>query len=397
MWTAMFWIFASLLTGLAVMAILYPLSRKAKQSESADAYDLTVYKSQLKEIDGDLERGLIAEKEAEAARAEVARRLLKSQEAMEAEDSKTEAPKGQSNVRAAAVIGLLVVPICAGGLYFSLGSPGLESQPLSARLEKDPEKQTLIERVASVERVLTTKPDDLRGWKLLAPIYLSMRRPNDAIRAYQNVIRLEGETVENLGDLGEAIVVGESGLVSEKAIGVFLRANRLNSKAPKPRFFLAIALGQQDKNAEAIKAWQSLIDDSQPDSAWVPFAKEQIAGLEKKMAGQSEQPRQKQAQVSETEEPKGPSREDMEAAADLSPEERQEMIQSMVTQLAERLETEGGTAEEWVRLIRAELVLKRPDMAAKTVNKALQAMQSDVEGLEKIKAAARSLGLSINQ
>lgn len=393
----MFWIFASLLTGLAVMAILYPLSRKTKQSESADAYDLTVYKSQLQEIDGDLERGLIAEKEAEAARAEVARRLLKSQAAMEAAEAAENAPKGQSNVRAAAVIGLLVVPICAGGLYFSLGSPGLESQPLSARLEKSPESQTLIERVAAVERVLTTRPDDLRGWKLLAPIYLEMRRPQDAIRAFQNIIRLEGESVANLGDLGEAIVVGESGVISEKAIGVFLRANRLDPKAPKPRFFLAIALGQQGKNAEAIKAWQSLIDDSQPDSAWVPFAKDQIAGLEKKIAGPSSQPQQQEAKAAQAEEPKGPSREDMEAAADLSPEERQEMIQSMVSQLAERLESEGGTAEEWVRLIRAELVLKRPDMAAKTVNKALQAMQSDVEGLEKVKAAARSLGLSINQ
>jgi cytochrome c-type biogenesis protein CcmH len=69
----------------------------------------------------------------------------------------------------------------------------------------------------------------------------------------------------------------------------------------------------------------------------------------------------------------------------------------MVTTLSERLESEGGSAEEWVQLIRAELVLKRPDKAAKTVNKALEALRSDVSGMEKIKAAARSLGLSANQ
>ncbi len=391
----MFWTFAALLTALTVLVILYPLSRKAKNTDSADAYDLTVYKSQLKEIDSDVEKGLIAESEADAARAEVARRLLKTQEALDAEKAPSDQSSKSSNIKIASVVALLVIPICSLGLYFTMGSPSLEGQPLAERLTKAPDKQTLIERVASVERVLNNNPDDLRGWKLLAPIYMTMRRPNDAISAYQNIIRLEGENADNLSDLGEAIVVGESGVVSPKAVGVFLRANKLQKKAPKPRFFLAIALGQQDKNVEAINAWQALINDSKPDSAWVPFAKEQIASLNKKISASSgTKPQATTANETTT---SGPTKEDMEAAAQLSPEERKEMIQNMVTQLAERLEEEGGSAEDWVRLIRAELVLKRPDMAAKTVTKALKALQSDVEGLEKIKAAAGSLGLSTNQ
>lgn len=393
----MFWTFAALLTALTVLVILYPLSRKAKRAESADAYDLTVYKSQLKEIDSDVEKGLIAESEADAARAEVARRLLKTQEALESQAEPEDEGSRNFNVRTASVLALLVIPICSLGLYVVTGSPALEGQPLAERLTKAPEKQTLTERVASVERVLQTNPDDLRGWKLLAPIYLTMRRPDDAIRAYQNVIRLEGETVSNLSDLGEAIVVGEAGVVSAKAIGVFLRANKLEKKAPKPRFFLAIALGQQDKNVEAISAWQELINDSKPESAWVPFAKEQIASLNKKIAASTGGAQSQTVVPQQQTSAPGPTREDMQAAAKLSPEERKEMIQNMVSQLSERLDEEGGTAEEWVRLIRAELVLKRPDMASKTVTKALKAMQSDVEALEKIKAAARSLGLSINQ
>ena len=81
----------------------------------------------------------------------------------------------------------------------------------------------------------------------------------------------------------------------------------------------------------------------------------------------------------------------------MSAGDRQQMIENMVSQLAERLNKEGGSADEWVRLIRAELVLNRPDEASKTVAKALEALQSDVEGLEKVKAAARSLGVSVNQ
>lgn len=79
----MFWTIAAVLTAVAVMVVLYPLSRKREDLASAEAYDLTVYKAQLEEIDGDLERGLIAGSEADAAKAEVARRVIYTQEAME--------------------------------------------------------------------------------------------------------------------------------------------------------------------------------------------------------------------------------------------------------------------------------------------------------------------------
>lgn len=389
----MFWIFAALLTAIAVFVVLYPLSRKRAGIVSADAYDLNVYKSQLKEIEGDVDRGLIAKSEAEAAKAEVARRLISTQSALDEDEKQVRAENpgtSHSNIKIASVIALLVVPVVSLAFYFNLGDPALQSQPLAERLERPPEKQSLIERVASVERVLKAKPDDIRGWKLIAPIYLKMRRPKDAIRAYRHVIRLEGENAANLSDLGEAMVVEEGGLISQNAARLFIQANRIDPKAPKPRFFLAIALGQKDKNKEAIAAWQALMADAGPNSAWVPFAQNQIAALKIKM-GEASTTDQPDSQLA------GPTEEDVKSAAEMSAKERQEMVENMVSQLAQRLDEEGGSAEEWVRLIRAELVLKRPDMASKTVIKAMQALQSDIEGLEKVKAAARSLGLSINQ
>ena len=421
----MFWIIAAALTIVTVVVVIYPLTRKARQMASADAYDLTIYKSQLKEIDGDVERGLIDQTEAEAARAEVARRLLNAQSALEREEqtaaspqatksgkrkSKSQAtlkrhPRASTNAKIAGVIAVMVIPFVSAGLYFVLGSPNLQSQPLAARLGKPPEHQSMTELVASAERKLKQNPDDLTGWKKLAPIYLSMRRTTEAIEAYQNILRLEGDTVGSLSDLGEAIVVRDAGIVSEEALALFERAASINAKAPKPRFFLAIALGQQGKEAEAIRAWEAMIADSDANAPWVPFAKGQIATLNKRIAeGQAGQksttpPHAKVTEADSDAEAgaPGPTRKDMQAAAEMSSEDRQQMIENMVTQLAERLDEEGGTADEWVRLIRAQSVLKRPDMASKSVTKALDALQSDVAGLEKIKAAARSLGVSINQ
>ncbi len=402
----MFWTIAVVLTLVTMAVAIYPLLRKERKIESANAYDLTIYKSQLKEIDGDVERGLIDEAEADAARAEVARRLIGAQDALDKESSEmrpnrdalsSEEDSGTSNLKFAVVVIALLIPLLSSGLYFALGSPGLQSQPLQLRLSKPPEQQSLTELVASAERKLSRNPDDLAGWKGLAPIYARMRRTEDAIVAYRNILRIEGESVETLSDLGEVLVIQDAGVVNAEAQELFQRANLLDAAAPKPRFFLAIALGQVGQEREAIKKWQELVDDSAEDAPWIPFAKNQIAALEKRLASPAEG---KDGNASAAESGSGlanPSKEDVQNAAEMTAEERQQMIEGMVSNLAERLNSDGGTPDEWVRLIRAELVLNRPDMAAKTVTRALDALQSDVEGIEKVKAAARSLGVSITQ
>ena len=153
-------------------------------------------------------------------------------------------------------------------------------------------------------------------------------------------------------------------------------------------------MGQKGAEAEAVQAWQSLIDDSAPQAPWVPFAKSQIEALNQRMASSDDNA---QSPAMEGTQGPGPTREDMEAASEMSAEDRQQMIENMVSQLADRLNEQGGSSDEWVRLIRAEAVLNRPDMAAKSVAKAMEALQSDIEGLEKVKAAAQSLGVSVTQ
>ncbi len=59
----------------------------------------------------------------------------------------------------------------------------------------------------------------------------------------------------------------------------------------------------------------------------------------------------------------GPTAEDMAAAAEMTPEERQAMVEGMVAQLAERLATEGGPAEDWARLITSLAALGRMEEA----------------------------------
>src|SRR3954470_19340647 len=72
----MIWTVFALMTGAAVMAVLWPLSRRPAADE--DGPDAPFYREQMAEIERDLERGLLSPAEAEAARIEAGRRLLRA-------------------------------------------------------------------------------------------------------------------------------------------------------------------------------------------------------------------------------------------------------------------------------------------------------------------------------
>jgi cytochrome c-type biogenesis protein CcmH len=75
-----FWVLLALMTGAAVMTVLWPLSR-AVAAPLREHGDVLFYKHQLAEIARDEGRGLLSPPEAAAARIESGRRLIRATEA----------------------------------------------------------------------------------------------------------------------------------------------------------------------------------------------------------------------------------------------------------------------------------------------------------------------------
>ena len=69
------------------------------------------------------------------------------------------------------------------------------------------------------------------------------------------------------------------------------------------------------------------------------------------------------------------------------------MIENMVQGLAERLDSNGGSIDEWLRLLNAYGVLGKKDAAAAAVAKARTAFKDDTAALDRIAAVAKKLGL----
>ncbi|WP_322866260.1 tetratricopeptide repeat protein [Aquicoccus sp. G2-2] len=89
----------------------------------------------------------------------------------------------------------------------------------------------------------------------------------------------------------------------------------------------------------------------------------------------------------------GPSQEDIASAATMAPQDRQAMIRSMVSGLAERLAQDGGSADEWARLITSQAALGNAKAAQKAYDDGRAALKGDTDALAKLDAAAIKAGI----
>jgi len=373
------WIIFAVMAAVVAGAVLYALRPGDDDSNGkASRPDLAVYKDQLAAIDDELERGLVAESEAETARIEISRRLL----AASKRQPDSGVPGGIANRRGLAIFCALAVVGLSLGVYLLSGSPDLPDQPFAARTDAPPEQQDMATLIGRMEAHLEENPQDARGWDILAPIYLRIGRPGDAVRAFAQVIRIDGETPNRLAGLGEALVRVNDGNVTADARAAFVKALNLDPSALRPRFFLIVAEEQDGKVAAALTSWRALLSESPDDAPWRESIEQRIAMLEARLGavpGSSGQP--------------GPSREDVRDAEELSPAQRREMIEGMVSGLATRLAQDGDDIEGWLRLIRSYAVLGRTGAAAKALSDARAQFAGDDTALERLAVLARKAEL----
>jgi cytochrome c-type biogenesis protein CcmH len=213
-----FWLIAAFLTLAATLAVLLPLTRARAVDAAGGRYDLEVYRDQMREVEADAARGLIDPQSAEQARIEIGRRLLR------AEQETQRRPANVQGARWTALIAVLSVPLIGWGLYAVTGSPDLPSQPLAGRAAEKAAVASVGELIARAEEHLRQNPDDVRGWDVLAPIYMRLGRYEDAVTAYRNAIRLQGETAERNVGLAQALTAAAGGTVTGEAQAQFDRA-----------------------------------------------------------------------------------------------------------------------------------------------------------------------------
>ena len=289
-----------------------------------------------------------------------------------------------------ALVALLLLPVGAGGLYLTLGSPDLPGQPQAARREMPPEQRSIADLVGRVEAHLESNPEDGRGWEVVGPVYMRLGRYDDAVKARRNALRLLGSTAVREADLGEALTGAANGIVTAEAKAAFDRALGLDPDDFRARYFSGLA-AEQDGRAE----------DAARDSGEASGRRAAGRGLDRicargaaaRRSGRRAAAVPPQCRVTGCAGPPGPSAADVAAASQMSPEQRDTMVRGMVARLAERLKQDGSDVEGWLRLLRAYMVLGDKEQARASAGEARRALEGNADGLRRLDDAIKGLGL----
>jgi len=385
-----FWFIAAVMTAAVTLLSLWPLLRSRQEHLASRAeHDVEVYSAQLRELDADVARGAMAPAEAETARAEIGRRLLRAADRGKSESQVGTASWQRPRMLAAIAAVALLVPIGSVVLYAQLGGAGRPDLPLAGRSAPTSGPGDIQTLIAGAEERLRAEPEDGRGWDVLAPIYLRIGRVEDAAEAFRNGIRLNGSSAARESGLGEALTQLAGGEVTDEAQAAFERAVAANPAHLPAKFFLALNLSQEGRRDEAVTAWTQLVEMSPPDAPWLEIANAAIAD-----ARGEAPPAAATADAGTAAPARGPGEADIAAAADMAADDRQAMIEGMVSQLAARLETNPNDVEGWKRLIRSYTVLGDDEAAGAAYRTARQTFAADSAAGREIAAFGDELGLT---
>ena len=391
------WIVLTVLTSLAVAGLTVPLVRRYELASARES-GVAVLKRQLGEIDAQEASGAASAEEAEGMRTEVRRRIL-------AEGRYDEGPSrglGARSLPWIAVATAGVVALAAAGLYALIGRPELSSAraPAGGQQVAGNAQHPIADvatMIAQLEEKLRANPNDPEGWRMLGWSYGAVGRAADAAEAYGRAAALDPKNAEYPSARGDALVNAAQGQVTPEALGAFQTAIKLDPSNPRALFYLALYEDQQGRHDKAMADWLTLLKSAPPGAAWAGQVRDfvervardrhiDLAGKLPPVAAAAPAPT---AQVT----PPGPTPDQVQAASQMSANDRAAMIHTMVDRLADELKSNPRDAEGWMRLMRARMVLGETDKAVAAYRDAKVAFANSPNDLDTLQKAAQSLGI----
>jgi cytochrome c-type biogenesis protein CcmH len=325
--TAVLEFLLALLTTATVGVLLIPLLRSRTASTGRLDGELAIYRDQLAEIERERAAGTLPESEAAAARIEVERRILA------AGDQPPPLARADATLhKVLPPVLALAIPLLALGLYLQTGRPGLPAAPFAAGQPPpaSADEPFSVEKLLAAARArLAAQPDD----------------------------------PEALSALGEALTLEANGTVTRPAVDAFNKALAARADDPRALYYLGLHEAQSGDSRAALARWRALLAKSPTDAPFLPMLRAEIERVAKAAGLDPDIP------PAPTGMPQ-PSREQQDAMASMTPEQRQQAIRGMVEGLAARMKENPQDRAGWLRLANAWKVLGENGSAADAYAKA---------------------------
>ena len=251
-----FAIIAAALLVVVLVIILRPLLRAEKSTAEDEALassdqreaNLEIYREQLADLERDRADGSLAEVDFLAARGELQRRLLDEGQP----DSGVRLKRGG---RGAAYVLLLALPLLSVAGYLILGRPqALDPASTQPRMNE----QQIDSMLVQLEQKLKAKPDDHKGWVMLARSYKVLGRFAEAAQAYSHGGPLLEGDATLLADYAEVLAQANRKF-DGKPMELIAAALKIDPAEPQALFLAGAAASERRDFAAVVDYWGRLL------------------------------------------------------------------------------------------------------------------------------------------
>jgi cytochrome c-type biogenesis protein CcmH len=304
------------------------------------------------------------------------------------------ASKNDRNPARWVLVGATAIALLSAG--YAVFQRGVTDKPAPSA----PTQPEIGSSIAALEAKLKDKPDDAEGWRMLGWSLFETGKFAESSQAYARATQIDPKKAEYWSSLGEALVLAGKGDVGNDAKAAFVKANALDAKDPRARYFLAVAKDIGGDHKGAIDDWIALLSETPPGAPWEADvrrlvseigAKEKIEVASRLSAIRPSAPTGGAAIA--TAAIPGPSSQQMRAAAGMPKGQQDMMIQGMVDGLETKLKTNPANTNGWIMLMRSRMQLGETAKAGAALTSARKALGSDQKSLGMINAAADELGI----
>ena len=281
----------------------------------------------------------------------------------------------------------------AAALYwFVLGTPSMPAQPLSARTAELNQTSALAksqleekqQAFATAREKTLAQPENIGGWLDLALASAELGRAGEELDALRSALSLSGGDISIKSMLAEALTRSADNQVIPEARQLVTEVLQDNPEEPRALFLSGLAAMEDGDYQAALTRWGDLVEISPPEAPWLEMVRTNMRDAAKKAGIAEESLPALSAEV-------------IAQAAEMSEEERRQMIEGMVDALRQRLQDAPDDLTGWQRLARAYDVLDRPEAALEALIMASMLAPEDISAqlavLERLMRAGQNTDL----
>lgn len=396
----MLWLLFAALALLVVGTVAYPLlSGSPETAPQRIDFDVVVYRDQLKELEEEIDRGILTADQAAAARTEIHRRMLAAQDAEPRGQADTPRRKDRlGSILAVAVIAV-VAPVGALAMYSALGSPRLAG-------ERNDVAVAAARTTDELEQLLKKSPT-AAGYRRLANMYFANGQYDKAVSADHRAIDLGANDATIWSEFGESIVMANDGQVIPQALVAFTNAIALDPSDARARYYIGSAEAQIGNLRQAVAIWRDLEKDGDPNAKWLPMVRQHVAAFSKQggfdpdsvapAAPSADAMRSSVTAMTSAIDQKSDASAGTVGAADVpnsGSNTQDAMIRGMVERLATQMKASPDDAAGWTRLAHAYNVLGESEKAQEAIAHAVRLRPNDMDVQVTLAETEKALRLS---